>query len=296
MPGLPGWNHAVEQVIPHVHAGHDLLRPAQPHGVPGQVRGHGLAGPIEDLRPEVALAVQRPAAEPVAVKPDLLQALPALLAQGLVSAPLDDGEQLGLVFQSGGELIELGPAPGRPLDRQLYAAALGLGRVVGMGTHVQAHQDVRAVLHLGLDALFRGEDQLFGVLGGAKDDLPFPDFPVGRVLPDQGVQLKAPRIGEQRAGIAGKGVQAPQPLDQLGAGAVVQVVGVHHQAREPGVFHVLKAGGAHRAVGGVGKEGGQGHAAVAGLKDGHGRPPISPAPAGWRCGPGGFPPAPGAWR
>ena len=172
------------------------------------------------------------------------------------------------------KLVEFRPAALAPADGELHAAPLYVNGVVRVGTHIQGHHHVAAVLELYLDALFRGEGQLFTTAVGPKDDLPIPDLAVLRVFTDQGIELEAAGIGQDRAAVPGEAVQPAKGLHKLGPGLGQQVVAVHLTAVQACRVHIFKRSGSNRAIGGVREKSRQGKAAGRGFKMAHVLPPL----------------------
>ena len=62
MPRFAGGNDAVEEPVAHLHALHDLLGLAKPHGVFELVVRHGVGSHLQNVQAQLAFRVQRPAA------------------------------------------------------------------------------------------------------------------------------------------------------------------------------------------------------------------------------------------
>lgn len=144
----------------------------------------------------------------------------ALGAQVGKDAPLDDAVQR-LVRAGLGDFTALGPAVG---SFQGFDVVL---IVVGRGTFVKSHDDVRSQLLLDADHNFRGKTMIRAVNVGAKGDT----VVVYLAQPFQAEDLEAAGVGQNGPGPLHKMVQPTEIGDQVGAGPQVEVVSVAQDER-----------------------------------------------------------------
>ena len=134
-----------------------------------------------------------------------------------------------------------------------------------MGAIVQAHEDVRPIRQLGLDALFRREQQLFAASVRPEYDLVGAYLPIFRVFPDHGKNQKSAGDGEDGPDPADQAEQAAQGLQRGGARLAQQVVGIHHQAWHLALPQISRVHAAHNALGSVREKGRQAQGSVRGF-------------------------------
>ena len=120
VPRLARGYNAVEQRIAHIDKLNYFLRPAQTHRILYLGVRHCVGGGLQYIVPHVTVAVQRPAAEAVAVKADLLQLLSALHAQFGVRAALYYAEQQRLFIHAPGLAVVLLAAARAPAYRRVH--------------------------------------------------------------------------------------------------------------------------------------------------------------------------------
>jgi hypothetical protein len=149
------------------------------------------------------------------------------------------------------QFVELGAAAPCPGDGAAHGKLLHRRRVVDVSAIVETHHDVGAVAELQLHALF-GRQLDFAIHAlRLHDNAVVGECAEFGLFTDQGVRLKAARIGEDRPSPAAQGVETAQRLDRRGAGLLHQVEGVHHQRGDARRLDIGAVHGAHNAQRGV---------------------------------------------
>ena len=118
--GIPGGHGAVEDLIAEVKAAGYIFRVADAEGMDRELPRDQAAGVFQNVIEQVALRIQRPAAESVPVKTDLQEFFSAAFAQFKGTAALDNGEETGrdpVIFLLFDDTVEFLAAALRPADR-----------------------------------------------------------------------------------------------------------------------------------------------------------------------------------
>ena len=208
--------HAIE----HIHAArdkfHHLRRRAQAHGVTRlflRQERHGQFHGLHHFRLGFAHA---DAADGVAVKIIAHDGFGAFLAQRGIDAALADAEDQ-LAFTT-----RLFAAFLRPTDGALHGQALFPGGRIVRRTFIETHRDIRTERALNLHRFFRPEKQ-FGTIEVRTEfhtvRLHFADL-------GEAEDLEPAAVGEDGLLPIHEGVQAAGELDDVHAGADVEMIGV----------------------------------------------------------------------
>ena len=243
--------HAVEHVDARADRDEEIARRADPHEVARPLRvevrrhlGQGCVHRLDGL-------ADREAAEREAVERERAELVGVRAPEVDVRAPLHDAEH-GLPLASRREAAR-GPA-GRLRHRALDLVAR---RAAGRA-HVELHRDVRAEQPLHAHRLLRRERAPRAVEVRAEDEAVLGD----RAAVGHRERLEAARVGEHRVRPAREAMQPTERVDQLGARAQPQVVGVAEHDARAGRRDLAGRERLDAALRADGHERGRGHVAV----------------------------------
>ena len=223
--GVSRGHDAVEKVHAHVDGLQNIARSTHAHEVAGLILGHMRLHGVDDAVHLLGGLTDRQTADGVALAGDLGDLMHMLDTEILVGTALVDAEEHLVAVDGLGEAVEavhLGAATLQPADG---AGAGLLDVLVGGGVldalvegHGYGGGQVRLDLHTLLGA---HEDALAVHMGGELHAL-LGDLAEG----GQGEDLKSAAVGEDGFGPIHELVEAAHVVDELVAGADVEVVGV----------------------------------------------------------------------
>ena len=223
--GVAGGHDAVEEVHAHVDGLQDVAGCPHAHEVAGLILGHMRLHGVDDAVHLLGGFTDRQAADGVALAGDLGDLVHMLDTEILVGTALVDAEEHLVAVNGLGEAVEavhLGAATLQPTDG---AGAGLLDVLVGGGVLdalVKGHSDGGGQVGLDLHALLGAHEDAFAVHVGGELHALLGDLAEG----GQGEDLESAAVGEDGLGPIHELVEAAHVVDELVAGADVEVVGV----------------------------------------------------------------------
>ena len=223
--GVTTGHDAVEEVHAHVDGLQNVAGRTHSHEVAGLVLGHVRLYHVDDAVHILGGLTHGQTADGVALAGDLGDPLHMLHAQILVGAALVDAEEHLILVDGLGEAVEaihLGAATLQPADGTgggLLDVLVGGGVLHAL---VKGHGDGRGQVGLDLHALLGAHENALTVDVGGELNALLGDL----AERGQGEHLESAAIGEDRLGPVHEFVETAHIVNELVAGANVQVVGV----------------------------------------------------------------------
>ena len=253
-----GGDDAVEHIDAAVDGFEDVEGGADAHEVAGAVGGEEGGGEGAGVFAFGFGFADGEAADGEAVEGEGGEAGGAFVAEVVVEGALNDGEE-GLGGVAAGGEAAFGPALG---DGEGGAGGAAVGG--GGDALVEDHHDVAADAALGEDGALGAEEDGLAVDVALEDGAGFAHGAgVG-----EGEDLEAAGVGEDGAVPLHEAVDAAEALEDFGAGAEEEVVGIGEEDLGAGVFEGFGELGFDRGLGADGHEEGGADLVVEGAEDG----------------------------
>jgi len=223
--GVSGGHDAVEEVHAHVDGLQDVAGCPHAHEVAGLILGHMRLHGVDDAVHLLGGLTHGQTTDGVALAGDLGDLMHMLDTEILVGTALVDAKEHLVAVNGLGKAVEavhLGTATLQPADG---AGAGLLDVLVGGGVLdalVEGHGDGGGEMGLDLHALFRPHEDALAVHVGGELHALLGDLAEG----GQGEYLESAAVGEDGLGPVHELVEAAHVVDELVAGADVEVVGV----------------------------------------------------------------------